>query len=275
MTQGRDECLRVLCVGDVVGKPGRKALRRVLPLLCDKYGAFDFIIANGENAASGFGITGKVFRELTDMGVAAVTMGNHTWDNRGIFEFIEREPRLIRPANVRSSKVPGRGWNLFDIADTGKKIAVISLMGRTDMRPAMECPFHAVDEILSEIAQTADYVFVDFHAEATSEKYAMARHLDGRATCVFGTHTHVQTNDARILQNGIAYITDLGMTGGHGGVIGVTTESVLPRFLTGMPSKFAVCDTELFVHGVVVTLSLDARLPIAIDVVKESVDGLS
>ena len=265
--------INILLIGDINGKYGRRAVSTVVPRLRQQYGDIHFVIANGENAAAGFGLTEGVYNELKSAGVNVVTMGNHTWDNRGILSFLDKVSDIIRPANYPQS-VPGRGYGIFTIPGTEFKVAVINLLGRTLITPTLNCPFASVNEIVENVKGEVDWIFVDLHAEATSEKCAMGWFLDGRVTCVFGTHTHVQTNDARMLKHGTAYVTDLGMTGGHDGVIGVKVESVLPRFLTGMPTKFEVCAENPMLHGAMITLNPETREVIAFNLVKESMtDG--
>ena len=259
----------VLLIGDVNGKPGRKAIASIVPKLKIRFGDLKFIIANGENAAAGFGITESVFSQLLESGIDVVTMGNHTWDNKAILSFINREPRLIRPANYPEG-VPGIGFGVYEVKNSLLKVGVVNLMGRTFMNANLDCPFKKIDALLPVLrARGADLIFVDFHAETTSDKCAMGWFLDGRVSCVFGTHTHIQTNDARILKEKTAYVTDLGMTGGHDGVIGVTLPSVIPRYLTGMPTRFEVCDENIMLHGAVVSLDEDTRQVVKIELIKE------
>ncbi|MDD4278146.1 MAG: TIGR00282 family metallophosphoesterase [Candidatus Sumerlaeales bacterium] len=261
--------MRVLLVGDVNGRPGRKAVTQIIPSLNNLYQDIDFVIANGENAASGFGITDKSANELFAAGVDVITMGNHTWDNRGINIIVKSENRLLRPANY-TEDVPGFGYGVYESHKLLKRIAVVSLLGRTEMRPILDCPFKTMDALIPKLRKLgAELIFVDFHAEATSEKVALGWHLDGRVTCVFGTHTHIQTNDNRLLKKGTAYITDLGMTGGQDGVIGVKVESVLPRFLNGMPTRFEVCEENVMLHGTLVQIDDKTNEVLSIDLIKE------
>lgn len=183
--------MRVLLVGDVNGRPGRKAVTQIIPSLNNLYQDIDFVIANGENAASGFGITDKSANELFAAGVDVITMGNHTWDNRGINIIVKSENRLLRPANY-TEDVPGFGYGVYESHKLLKRIAVVSLLGRTEMRPILDCPFKTMDALIPKLRKLgAELIFVDFHAEATSEKVALGWHLDGRVTCVFGTHTQI------------------------------------------------------------------------------------
>lgn len=245
--------VRVLMVGDVVGRPGRQAVARILPEWKTN-GRADFIIVNAENAAHGKGLTKASCRELLDAGADVLTMGNHTWDNKDIFTFIADEPRLIRPLNFGPPPaMPGRGWGVFDVpARPGIRIAVLNLQGLVHLPPLPASPFLAADEALAQIHEETPIVFVDFHAEVTSEKVAMGWHLDGRATCVVGTHTHVATADARVLPGGTAYQTDLGMTGGHDGVIGVKKDSVLQKFLLPLPVRHEVAENDVWLNGLLV-----------------------
>ncbi len=229
-----------------MGRPGRKAVPRVLPSLREKHGSFDFIIANGENSAAGFGLTETVMNELFSMGIDVITSGNHVWDKKDILPLLDSEKRILRPAN-HPEGTPGRGFGIFE--KNGKELAVISLQGRTFM-PPLDCPFRTAEKLI-EKAKTP-CIFVDFHAEASSEKKALAYWLDGKISAIAGTHTHVQTSDEQVLPGGTAFISDVGMTGGHGGIIGMTAESVIPKFLYGTPSKFEICDTDVRFQAVVI-----------------------
>lgn len=241
--------MKVVFIGDIVGSVGRDAVKRLLPWIKDKYQPH-IIIANGENAAAGRGINAAITRELFEWGVHGITMGNHTWDNREIFEFIDDEPRMVRPANLPPG-TPGNGYAVIKAGN--KELAIVNLMGRTFLPPS-DCPFRTADEILDELRQKHKCILVDFHAEATSEKIAMGWYLDGRASFVVGTHTHVQTNDDRILPGGTAYLTDAGMTGPRDGVLGMERESVIRKFITGLPSRFQVADTKWILSGACVEI---------------------
>ncbi|GGG22396.1 metallophosphoesterase [Lysinibacillus alkalisoli] len=227
--------MNILFIGDIVGSIGRNTLEKYLPRLKRKYNV-DVVIANGENAAAGRGITASIYQDLLQMGVDVITMGNHTWDNRDIFDFIDDADYLIRPANF-SVEAPGKG--MVTITKQDVSLSVINLHGRVFL-PPHEDPFAMVDDLIAEAKEVSPLVFVDFHAEATSEKIAMGWHLDGRASAIVGTHTHVQTADARIYPNGTAYITDVGMTGPYDEILGMKKESVLHRFKTNMPTRFEV-----------------------------------
>ncbi|KHF38656.1 TIGR00282 family metallophosphoesterase [Halalkalibacter okhensis] len=241
--------MRILFIGDVVGAPGRKMIKEYTMKLKQTYKPTITII-NGENAASGKGITEKIYKGFLDAGAQVVTLGNHSWDNREIFEFIDRAKALIRPANYPTG-VPGKGYTLVKINDI--EIAVVNVMGRTFLQP-IDCPFTKMDEILEEIKERTPYIFVDFHAEATSEKQAMGWYLDGRVSAVVGTHTHVQTSDERVLPKGTAFLTDVGMTGPYDGILGVEKEPVLHKFLTNLPARFEVAEGRAQLSGVVIDL---------------------
>ncbi|QIK52522.1 TIGR00282 family metallophosphoesterase [Jeotgalibaca porci] len=228
--------MKVLFVGDVVGSIGRKMLIESLPALKAKYRP-QLTIVNGENAAAGRGITEKIYKEFLQAGVDVITMGNHTWDNRDIFEFIGNEKiKMIRPANFPEG-TPGLGYKIIQINQN--KIAVINVQGRVFLN-ALDDPFRKMDAILEEIGDETNCIFVDFHAEATSEKQAMGWYLDGRVSAVVGTHTHIQTNDARILPQGTAYLTDAGMTGAYDSILGVERHIILEKFLTQLPVRHEI-----------------------------------
>jgi hypothetical protein len=240
---------RVLLVGDIVGKPGRRALAAGLPQLM-KDRPIDVIVANGENTAGGSGITPAIFEELRAMGVDVVTMGDHVYRKKEAMPLMAESDRLLRPLNLPDEAV-GRGWTVLE-SQSGFPFAVVSLLGRTFMKPS-GCPFHAVDKALAEMGDRARLVFVEMHAEATSDRIGMGWHLDGRVSAVFGTHTHVQTADERVLPGGTAYISDLGMTGPHDGILGRRKEKVLSAVITGMPTYFDVATGDLRVSGALVT----------------------
>ncbi|PLT46123.1 TIGR00282 family metallophosphoesterase [Paenibacillus sp. FSL W8-1187] len=241
--------MKVLFIGDIVGNVGRAALRKALPALRAKHNP-DIIIVNGENAAAGRGITAAIAKEFFDWGVNGITMGNHTWDNKDLFDWIDDEPRLVRPANF-SSESPGIGSTVIKAGS--KKLGILNVQGRTFL-PPNDCPFKTADAHLERLKRETSCVLVDFHAEATSEKIAMGWYLDGRASVVLGTHTHVQTNDDRILPQGTAFLTDVGMTGPMDGILGMDRDAVLHRFLTGLPSRFVVAEGDWHLHGVLAVL---------------------
>src|SRR5499425_2708461 len=240
--------MRLLFIGDIVGSPGREIVRdRLCDLVSQK--RIDLVIANGENSASGFGITPKIVEELLKTGVEVISGGNHSWDRREILEFMPYEPRLLRPANFPDGN-PGSGMYV-GTAKNGVKYAVINLQGRVFL-PAIDDPFRKADELLASLFADVAMVFVDMHAETTSEKIAMGWYLDGRATAVVGTHTHVATADERVLPQGTAYITDVGMTGPHRGVIGMDREGIIKRFLNGLPARFDVASGDVQMNCVLV-----------------------
>jgi len=240
--------MRVLFIGDVVGSPGRQIVHdRLADIVAQQQ--IDLVIANGENAASGFGITPRLTDELLAAGIDVLTGGNHIWDRKEILEYIPHQPRLIRPANFPSGN-PGSGVFL-GTAKNGRPYAVIDLQGRVFMAP-IECPFRTADRILGELPPEVQVVIVDMHAEATSEKLAMGWYLDGRVTAVIGTHTHVATADERILPRGTAYISDVGMSGPHGGVIGMDRDGIIKRFLDAMPAKFDVASGDVQMNAVLI-----------------------
>ncbi|MBP2001042.1 metallophosphoesterase (TIGR00282 family) [Paenibacillus shirakamiensis] len=241
--------MKVLFIGDICGNTGRNALRTTLPILKSKYNPH-IIIANGENAASGRGITQGIAREFFELGVHGLTMGNHTWDNKEIFDFIDDESRMIRPANFPPG-TPGRGDTVIKAG--GKELAIVNLQGRTFL-PAIDCPFRAADEIVDRLRAKHKHILVDFHAEATSEKIAMGYHLEGRASIVVGTHTHVQSNDDVILPQGTAYITDVGMVGSREGILGMEKDAVLRKFQYQLPVRFQVDAGKWHFHAVIVDL---------------------
>lgn len=227
--------MKVIFIGDIVGSIGRDAVATYLPRLKKKYGA-DVVIANGENAAAGRGITEAIYNDLLMMGVDVITMGNHTWDNKDVFNFIDDAEFLVRPANF-SKTAPGRG--MTTVTKNGVTLSVINLHGRVFL-PPHEDPFAMADELVAEAHKVSPLVWVDFHAEATSEKIALGWHLDGRVSAVVGTHTHVQTADARIYPGGTAYITDVGMTGPYDEILGMKKDAVIYKMQTQMPSRFEV-----------------------------------
>ncbi|WP_078391436.1 TIGR00282 family metallophosphoesterase [Shouchella patagoniensis] len=241
--------MRLLFIGDVVGSPGRDMVKDHIKTLKQQHKPTVTII-NGENAAHGKGITEKIYKSFLEQGAQMVTLGNHAWDKREIFDFIKDAKWLIRPANLPEG-TPGVGYRMMNINQT--KLAVINLLGRTFMNPA-DCPFRTADAILEEIGDRADCIFVDFHAETTSEKQAMGWYLDGRVSAVIGTHTHVQTADERVLPQGTAYLSDAGMTGPLDGILGMDREAVLHRFLTGLPARFEVAEGKKQLNGAVVDI---------------------
>ena len=231
--------MKILAVGDIVGENGLKKLKMELPKI-KKEQSIDFIIVNGENVAGGMGITHKLFNQIIEAGADVVTLGNHTWSKKDIFNFIDDE-KILRPANYPEN-VPGKGYNVYNCKN--KKIAVISLLGRTNMGILAENPFLEADSIINQLKNKADIIIVDFHAEASAEKIAMKYYLDKRVNIIFGTHTHVQTADEEITTNGTAYITDIGMTGPKDSVIGMDKKASIKRFVTTLPEKYRLAEGE-------------------------------
>jgi metallophosphoesterase (TIGR00282 family) len=246
--------VKVLVIGDIVGRPGRKLTQQLLPTLINQY-KINFVVANGENAAGGAGITPDIADELLSSGINVLTSGNHIWDKKEIIPYIKNEERLIRPENYPPN-TPGKGWVLAK-SNTGYPIAIANFVGRVFMKD-FDCPFRAADNLLSSLKDKTNIVLIDFHGEATSEKQAFAWYLDGLVSAVFGTHTHVQTADERILPKGTGYITDIGMTGPTEGVLGVDKHNVLHRFLTQMPVRFQVAKGPTQLNGIV--LDIDDNL---------------
>jgi len=240
-------CLKVAMFGDVIGRPGRVRALSVIARL-KATGAVDFVVVNGENAAGGMGLTPEVAREMLDGGVDVITTGNHVWNKREMADYLDKEDRVLRPANY-PSQVPGRGWTVVSCQSV--RIAVLNLQGRVFMQP-IDCPFVRGRRAVDEIGSSADIIVADFHAEATSEKQALGIYLDGAVAAVVGTHTHVQTADERVLPGGTAFITDLGMCGPVDSVIGMDADTVIPRFITALPSRFAVAKGPVIVSGVII-----------------------
>ncbi|MCL6611935.1 MAG: TIGR00282 family metallophosphoesterase [Peptococcaceae bacterium] len=253
--------MRLLMIGDIVGRPGRRAVRQNLPALVSQFG-IDVVIANGENAAGGNGITREVAQELFSCGVDVITMGNHVWNQKEIYAYINQEARIVRPANYPPG-APGRGSGIFRTR-SGIELGVINISGRIFMQE-LDCPFRKADELISQLKSRVGIIFVDFHAEASSEKMAMGWYLDGRVTAVCGTHTHVQTADERILPGGTAYITDVGMTGPRNSVIGVKKEPVIEKFITQMPRRFEVAEGLYQFNAVLVDIDGDSCRAAAIE----------
>src|ERR1700685_3415576 len=242
--------MNILCLGDIVGRPGREAMARLLPQIKKEH-SIDFVIANAENASGGCGLIPKNADEILSFGVDVMTMGDHTWDKPEIFPYLqEHSQKIARPANFPDG-VPGVGWTIVK-ACNGFKVGVINLLGRTFMRYNVLCPFLALDNIVAQIKEKTPVIVVDMHAETTSEKVAMGHFSDGKVSLVYGTHTHIQTADEKILPQGTAYITDLGMSGPYDSVIGQDKAKIITRFLTGMRHKFEVAQSSGTVHGVVV-----------------------
>ena len=252
--------MRLLVVGDVVGRLGRKAFARYTRELKEKY-KIDLVMVNGENSAGGKGISRKSLDELYRAGADIVTSGNHVWDNREINGFIDDEPYLVRPANYPEG-AQGKGWCIYPFKSAN--LAVVNMSGRTFM-PDMDCPFQKIEEVLSEIGQEADIILLDFHAETTSEKMAMGFYLDGRVQAVVGTHTHIQTADERILPQGTAYITDLGMVGPWNSVLGVKPEIIIQKFTTCRPVRFDLAEGPAVYSAVVIDIDTNTKKAVSIE----------
>lgn len=238
--------LKILAIGDIVGENGVKKLKETLPKIM-KDEKINFCIVNGENAAGGMGITEKNYKEILSCGTDVVTMGNHTWAKKDIFNFIN-DPKIIRPANYTKG-LPGKGYVIMEAK--GKKIAVINLIGRVDVNVLSENPFKLANELVEELKEKADMIIIDFHAEATAEKIALGHYLDGKVTAVFGTHTHVQTADAKILPKGTGFITDIGMTGPEISVIGMDVSASIKRLETTLPEKYRLAEGNCMLNGII------------------------
>ena len=252
--------MNILAVGDIVGNSGVNKLKLELQDIKNEYN-IDFVIVNGENAAEGMGITIKNFKDILSAGADCITMGNHTWGKKEIFQIID-EPQLLRPLNYPEG-VCGKGYNIFNCEN--KKIAVINAMGRAEINVQTENPFIQVKKVVDEIKNKVDIILLDFHAEATAEKQAMAYFLDGEITAMFGTHTHVQTADEKILEKGTGYITDIGMTGPKNSVLGMDRDAALKRFLTALPEKYKIADGETMLNGCIFKLDDNTNKVIQIE----------
>jgi len=242
--------MNILCMGDIVGRPGREAVAYAVPKIKKELG-IDLVIANAENASGGAGLIPKNADEILNSGVDVMTMGDHVWDKPDIFPYLqEHQDKIVRPANFPEGS-PGVGWTIIT-ASNGVKVGIINLLGRTFMRYNVSCPFRALEGIVAQIKEVTPVIIVDMHAETTSEKVAMGHFADGSVSLVYGTHTHIQTADEKILPKGTAYITDLGMSGPYDSVIGQDKQKIITRFLTSMPNKFEVACAPGTVHGVIV-----------------------
>lgn len=253
--------LKVLCIGDVVGRPGRRILASQLASVVQEH-QIDAVIVDAENAAGGSGLTPQIYDKLLKYGVHLVTLGDHCYRKKEIIPILESAGNIVRPANLSPASA-GQDFGLYQTSK-GLTIGVVTLMGRIFMKPA-DCPYAKIDSILLRLQQKADFIFVEMHAEATSEKRAMGYYLDGRVSCVFGTHTHVMTADAQVLPKGTAYITDLGMTGAHDSVLGRKAECVIRAFRTQMPYPFELAAGDVRMSGVIVTVDSRTRLAEAIE----------
>ena len=246
--------MNILILGDIIGEVSVKKVKEILPNVI-KENSIDFVIVNGENSAGGMGITAKIYKDLVLAGVNVITMGNHTWGKKEIFDIIDNK-NLLRPANYPKGVV-GNGYGIYNCLN--KRIAVINLIGRASMNVLSENPFLVADEIVNKIKDKADAIIVDFHAEATAEKIAMGYYLDGKVTCVFGTHTHVATADETVLEKGTAYITDIGMTGPKKSVIGMDVGASVKRFVTTLPERYKVSDDkEIICNGCILKLNSES-----------------
>ncbi len=260
---------RLLFLADIVGRPGRRAVRDILPALKAEFSP-DLVIANGENSAGGLGIDAGTAKEIFAAGVDIITTGNHVWNKKEVGALLSGEShRLLRPINFATG-APGVGACQY-LSPEGVKIVIVNAMGRVFMNDLLDCPFQAIESLLcSELCQNA-IIFIDFHAEATSEKIAMAHFLDGRVAALVGTHTHVQTADERVFPKGLAYISDVGMCGPTNGVIGVNADAIVHRFRTGLPMRFAVADGPSSVNGVVIDCDPETKVALAIKRIQRDV----
>jgi metallophosphoesterase (TIGR00282 family) len=266
--------MKLLFIGDIVGQPGRRAVVELVPQLRQQH-ALDFVIANGENSAGGSGITPKTAEEIFSAGVDVITTGDHLWDQKEVMELLQNEKRFLRPLNYPPG-TPGRGSGVFNIQhstlNSQRSIAVLNAQGRTFM-PPLENPFLLAAEEVKRLRERTKIIFVDFHAEATSEKIAFARMLDGQVSAVVGTHTHVQTADEQIFSGGTAYLTDAGFTGPHESVLGREIEPVLKRFLTGMPQRFEVAKDRVLLHGCMIEIDDASGKAVKIQRVSEALNS--
>ena len=245
--------MKILAIGDIVGDSGLRKLKELLPTIQEKEN-IDFTVVNAENTSGGMGLNERDFYALQKMKINCLTMGNHTWGKKDIFSFIDSSSLIIRPANY-SKGLPGKGYNIYKCKD--KKIAVINLIGRTDMNILSENPFLVADELVEKLNKETDIIIIDFHAEATAEKIAMKHYLDGRVNIIFGTHTHVQTADEEITSRGTGYITDLGMTGPKKSVIGMEVSASIKRFLTSLPERYKLAEGDTTLNGCVFEIDDD------------------
>lgn len=241
--------MNILCIGDIVGRPGRSAVEKLLPTLKREFD-LGCVIANAENSAGGFGLTERIADELFSLGCDCLTLGDHVWDKMDIVDYLANTDRVVRPANFPAG-TPGLGSTVIK-TKTGVKIGVINLLGRVFMRYNVDCPFKALKDLAAKLHKEAPIIITDFHAEATSEKVAMGFFIDGHVSALVGTHTHIQTADEKVLPHGTAYITDLGMTGPYDSVIGQNKECIIDRFVKSMPNKFEVATDDVWLHGAVI-----------------------
>jgi metallophosphoesterase (TIGR00282 family) len=258
--------LKILLIGDIVGSPGREAVKKIVPELRKKR-CIDFVVGNAENIAGGSGLTPETADELLNSEVDVLTSGDHIWKKKEIYERLKKDYRILRPANY-PEVCPGVGAIVIK-SNSGKMIGVINVLGRVFMEHADSCPFKTVEKELKVLSKATRIILVDIHAEATSEKIALGRFLDGKVSVIFGTHTHVQTADEKILPQGSAYITDLGMTGPQDSVIGRKIDSIIEHFLTTMPTRFEIGDKDIELQGAIVTIDENSGKALSIERVKE------
>ncbi len=261
--------MRILLIGDIVGSPGREAVKKIVPRL-RKDRDIDFIIANAENVAGGSGLTPETVDELLQNKIDVITSGDHVWKKKEVYARLSKDNRILRPANYPQTS-PGSGMTVISL-ENGKKVAVINLLGRVFMKP-VDCPFTAAEKEIEKINRVTKIILVDMHAEATSEKIAMGIFLDGRVSVVFGTHTHVQTADEKIFSQGTGYITDLGMTGPQDSVIGRRSDAIVEHFLTLLPKKFEIADKDVELQGAIVKIDDESGKCLLIERVKEKVEN--
>ncbi|MCM8757571.1 MAG: TIGR00282 family metallophosphoesterase [Candidatus Omnitrophica bacterium] len=253
--------MNILFIGDIVGEPGRRAVKEILPFLKSEL-KLDFVIANAENAAGGSGITPRICMELLDYGIDVLTSGDHIWRKKEVFDIIDRERRLLRPLNFPPS-CPGKGLGIYDLENKETKILVINLLGRVFMEP-LDCPFRTITAELKKFSSQNFIIIVDIHAEATSEKVALGWYLDGLVSAVIGTHTHIQTADERVLPKGTAYITDVGMCGSFDSVIGRKIQEVINRFVSSLPQRFEVAEENINLQAVLIEIDTDTKKALSI-----------
>lgn len=259
--------MRILFIGDIVGRPGREIIQNVLWSVRERE-KIDMVIANGENAAGGSGLTPEIAEKFFRDGIDVLTSGDHIWKKKEIYGFLEKTERVIRPLNYPKG-VPGKGATVIETAKGGVKVGIINLIGRVFMSP-MDCPFERVGQVLEELKGRTSIIIVDMHAEATSEKIAMGWYLNGAVSAVLGTHTHIQTADEKILSEGTAYITDCGMTGPYDSVIGRNKQEILTRFLTQMPVRFEMATDDVEMHGVIIEVDVKTGKALNIRRIKET-----
>jgi metallophosphoesterase (TIGR00282 family) len=260
--------LKILFIGDIVGRPGRRIVKAYLQDLIQTE-LLDLVIANGENSAGGFGINREIFQELLAAGVDVITMGNHTWDNKEIYQLLERERRIVRPANYPGG-TPGEGYYIAQ-TQKGVPVGVVNILGQVFLEP-LACPFQTATEYIADIKKKTNIIIIDFHAEATSEKAALGWYLDGKATAVLGTHTHITTADERVLPKGTGYITDVGMTGPSNSILGIDPDIIIKKFITHLPARFEVASGPVELNGVILEID-DMGTTKSIRRIKRTIDN--